>query len=60
MPSFPRVLNTKEEYWPGKPPRLLMNKPSSSTMTCPPIFANADFAFSLAISSSESDWISTR
>jgi hypothetical protein len=29
-------------------------------MTGLPTFANADFAFSLAISSSESDWISTR
>jgi len=54
------VLNTNEEYWPGNPERLLIKRPSSSTMTCLPTFANADFAFSFAISSSESDWISTR
>lgn len=55
IPPFPRVLNTNEEYWPGNPKRLSINKPSSSTMTCLLTFANAAFAFSLAISLSESD-----
>jgi hypothetical protein len=54
------VLNTNEEYWPGNPARLSINKPSSSTMTGLPTFANAVFAFSSAISLRESDWISTR
>jgi hypothetical protein len=49
------VLNTNEEYWPGKPERLSTKRPSSSTMTFLPTFANAAFAFALAISSSESD-----
>jgi hypothetical protein len=53
------VLNTNEEYWPGNPARLSINKPSSSTMTGLPTFANAVFAFSSAISLRESDWIST-